>query len=386
MGARAVRVADRVDLAVRARRDRERDSLALDRRQLVRNDRAIRDATVDRHTVADRQTERVFDLLYFADHAQIGRIEVGAVMRNIQAASGINAEVALAAAAAGVVVHNNNQILHAVVGKGRVQRDPGPLAGRKGHAAGEHQIARRDVHPVAAVVEAGLIGGHDVDIQCPGHLSDGIEIDSADQAGAAKLRRCIDLLRKAVSIFRVGRKGTVEICPSADDVAYGGWHGLCSRAPRAPDAADHSFDAEVIRCLGSQPHELDRRRAADVHRLHIGGKAAVGRVFHRPVLCKPCLRPAQPDGSGGVTGHGQICGRRRFGHGKGDGLRACQTVVDRRGREREGIVADLPHRADRVAAAPQYGVIREVEDEIAFQIGQGIAERNLLAGVGIAGS
>ena len=94
-----------------------------------------------------------------------------------------------------VVVHDDSEVVVAIVVDCVCQLDGGPSVGSHGHTSAEHQIVVGDSDPVTAAREGGLVGVNHVNVQATGSVRAGVvECYTANAAGSADLHRSVDLL------------------------------------------------------------------------------------------------------------------------------------------------------------------------------------------------
>ena len=141
---------------------------------------------------------------------RVGRPD-GVVVRSVAidvhgAVGGTGEHAALKAAApAHVLVHNESEIAHTVVGERRGELDGRPCTCREGDIALEHKVGRSDRHPVGGAGELRLGGVHHVDFDVGGlGSSPVVERDAGDDTAHAHLLSRVNLLREGVVVERVG--------------------------------------------------------------------------------------------------------------------------------------------------------------------------------------
>ena len=110
-----------------------------------------------------------------------------------------------------VVIHNNDDIVRAVIAERRVKRNGGPSVVGEIDRIAENLVGGGDSNPIRIIREHALRGAHHINIQVTFTFDTIIlvEINTHDIAGIAQFRRGVYLLSKGIFVVVVGRQVSV---------------------------------------------------------------------------------------------------------------------------------------------------------------------------------
>ena len=150
----------------------------------------------------------------------------------------------------GVVIHDEQKVVYAVIGKRDIEIKGCPCSGNHLHTAAEHQVGRRDGHPILGVVESRLARVDEVHVVVAGFgVAVVIEGDPGDSACPADFRRGVDLLRQTVIVVGIARQVLISGRAGADfhQMGSGGPGGEAHLVAPMAGAVDVAVGANLHR-------------------------------------------------------------------------------------------------------------------------------------------